>query len=376
MKNFIKKEPVLFAAILLAMISVVLIRPGFGICIGAIDLRTISILFCLMIVIKAFQSQNFLDFIAAKLLILCRTQRTLYFLLIFLVFFISMFVTNDVALLTFVPLTILIFKRIKLPCLRLVVMETLAANLGSCITPMGNPQNLYLYSYYNFNAVSFFGATLKIGIPAGIILAVMICFITEKNKRIEGNMLQSQIVHVKFDWRSVLYFCNFVISLLTVFRVMDFKITLVVTIVIMAVCNWHLFKVVDYSLLFTFAGFFIFTGTISTVPSFSNFIKSALATPLLTYVTGILTSQIISNVPASLLLSGFTDLGEELLLAVNVGGLGTLIASMASVISFKLYNVCEEGKSETGKSYFKIFTIYNFVLLVIVGIVVWFLRLI
>ena len=138
-----------------------------------------------------------------------------------------------------------------------------------------------------------------------------------------------------------------------------------ITVVVMVVCNWRLFKKVDYSLLLTFAGFFIFTKTISTVSAFSNFIQSLLSSPLKTYITGIAASQVISNVPAALLLSGFTQNGTMLLLAVNVGGLGTLIASMASVISFKLYT------AEQHDNYFAVFTAYNVVLLVILGVIVY-----
>ena len=154
--SFIKREPVLFASIVLAVLALVFIRPSPSLCLQAIDFRTLAILFSLMIVIKAFQSQNFLNIIAAKLLRLCKSERSLYFLLTYLVFFSSMFVTNDVALLTFVPITLLIFTRIGMPALTIVVLETLAANLGSCITPMGNPQNLYLFSYYGFSAGEFF----------------------------------------------------------------------------------------------------------------------------------------------------------------------------------------------------------------------------
>jgi di/tricarboxylate transporter len=139
----------------------------------------------------------------------------------------------------------------------------------------------------------------------------------------------------------------------------------------MAVCNFRLFKKVDYSLLFTFAGFFIFTKTLSTVTAFSDFINSMLSTQLSTYLTGIVTSQVISNVPAALLLSGFTQNGAMLLLAVNVGGLGTLIASMASVISFKLYTASDEAKEHTGGNYFGTFMLYNVVLLVILGVTVY-----
>ncbi|WP_022932581.1 SLC13 family permease [Treponema bryantii] len=393
-KNFIKREPVLFAALLLAVGAVCLLRPGVELCLQAIDFRTLAILFSLMIVIKAFQSQNFLDFVAARLLRLCKTRRSLYFLLTYLVFFSSMFVTNDVALLTFVPISLLIFKRINLPALHIVVLETLAANLGSCITPMGNPQNLYLFSYYGFGALEFFALTAKIAVPAFLLLTAIVLFLTrrrladhggyEQPQTLAGNVLQSQVVRLKVDFRTVFYVADFVLCLLAVFHTVNYLIMLCATVVVMAFCNWRLFKKVDYSLLLTFVGFFIFTKTLSTVPAFSDFIKSLLSSPLKTYLTGIAASQIISNVPAALLLSGFTDNGAMLLLAVNVGGLGTLIASMASVISFKLYSAeaavveCPQGgRIETtgrhGHSYFAVFTAYNVVLLAVLGIIVYLL---
>ena len=377
LKNFIKKEPVLFAAILLALISVCLIRPAPILYLQAIDFRTIAILFSLMIVIKAFQSQNFLDVIAARLLRLCKTRRSLYFLLTYLVFFSSMFVTNDVALLTFVPISLLIFKRINLSSLHLIVLETLAANLGSCITPMGNPQNLFLFSYYGFSAFEFFALTARIAIPSLFILGIIILFLTRRKlaehggyqepHELSGNTLQTQLTFLKIDFRTFLYVADFILCLLTVFHAVNYLVMLIITILVMLICNYKLFKKVDYSLLLTFAGFFIFTKTISTVPAFSNFIQSLLSTDLKTYITGIAASQVISNVPAALLLSGFTDKGAMLLLAVNVGGLGTLIASMASVISFKLYSA---SKTEHD-NYFAVFTAYNFVLLIILGLIVY-----
>ena len=365
LKNFIKREPVLFAAIILALAAVCIVRPAPELCLQAIDFRTLAVLFSLMIVIKAFQSQNFLDFIAARLLRLCKSQRSLYFLMTYLVFFSSMFVTNDVALLTFVPISLLIFKRINLPALHIVVLETLAANLGSCITPMGNPQNLYLFSYYGFSALDFFALTAKIALPSLFILAVIILFLTRKKNIFAGNVLQTQSAQLKLDFRTFFYIADFILCLLAVFHVVNYLIMLGVTVLVMLVCNWRLFKKVDYSLLLTFVGFFIFTKTLSTIPAFSDFIKSVLSTPLKTYITGIAASQVISNVPAALLLSGFTEKGAMLLLAVNVGGLGTLIASMASVISFKLYS------AENHDNYFVVFTAYNVVLLFILGIIVY-----
>ena len=369
--SFIKREPVLFAAVLLAVVSVVIIRPEPSLCLQAIDFRTLAILFSLMIVIKAFQSQNFLNVIAARFLRLCKTQRSLYFLMTLLVFFSSMFVTNDVALLTFVPLTLLIFTQIGMPCLKLVVLETLAANLGSCFTPMGNPQNLYLFSYYNFSAGEFFLLTARIALPSLLILCWMILVLTRKSAPINQNLLQNRQSYITFDFRTIFYIADFILCLLTVFHFVNYLVMLGVTVIIMLVCNLRLFKKVDYSLLLTFVGFFIFTKTLSTVPAFCNFISSMLSSPLKTYITGILTSQVISNVPAALLLSGFTDMGKMLVLGVNVGGLGTLIASMASVISFKLYNNSEEAKAPGGKSFFGVFTIYNLALLVILGVLVF-----
>ena len=375
LKNFIKREPVLFAALLLALAAVCIVRPAPMVCIQAIDLRTLAILFSLMIVIKAFQSQNFLDVIASRLLRLCKTRRSLYFLLTYLVFFSSMFVTNDVALLTFVPISLLIFKRINLSSLHLIVLETLAANLGSCITPMGNPQNLFLFSYYGFSALEFFALTAKIAVPSLFILAVIILFLTRKKltkqgsleepHELSGNVLQTQTATLKIDFRSIFYAADFIVCLLTVFHVINYIFMFVFTVIVMLICNFRLFKKVDYSLLLTFAGFFIFTKTLSTIPSFSNFIQSVLSSPLKTYITGIAASQVISNVPAALLLSGFTENGAMLLLAVNVGGLGTLIASMASVISFKLYT------AENHDNYFAVFTAYNVILLIILGVTVY-----
>lgn len=386
LKNFIKREPVLFAALLLALIAVCVVRPAPIICLQAIDFRTLAILFSLMIVIKAFQSQNFLNFIASRLLRLCKTRRSLYFLLTFLVFFSSMFVTNDVALLTFVPISLLIFQQIKFSSLHIIVLETLAANLGSCITPMGNPQNLFLFSYYGFSALDFFAQTAKIAVPSMFILTAIILFLTRNNvakhggfeepQLLPGNAMQTQMAFVKVDFRTFFYFADFVICLLAVFHVVNYLFMLIFTIAVMLVCNYTLFKKVDYSLLLTFVGFFIFTKTLSTVQAFSDFIQSLLSSPIKTYITGIASSQVISNVPAALLLSGFTQNGAMLLLGVNVGGLGTLIASMASVISFKLYtssDLVPTGTNPSRENYFAVFSAYNLVLLLILGIIVYIL---
>ncbi|MEE0134191.1 MAG: SLC13 family permease [Treponema sp.] len=373
---WLKKDFVLVTALALAVISLCVVKPSAELVVSAIDFKVLALLFCLMLVIQAFRTTNLLDYIAVRLLGICKTTRLLYFILVFLVFFISMVITNDVALLTFVPLTILVCQKRNIPAGTLVVLETIAANLGSSLTPMGNPQNLFLYSFYNFSTKEFFSATLIIGAVSGVLLTVVLLLVGGNKKSSSTEVMteftsmgETQVPAVKKDFRFWLYVVAFVLSLLTVFRLVDYKITLVVVICIAAICNFRLLFMVDYGLLGTFLGFFVFVGCISSVPAVADLISKSMVSPFATYITGIATSQVISNVPASLLLSGFANYGKELLLAVNVGGLGTLIASLASVISFNIYrnstaNCCKE-------SFMARFTGYNLLFLAVLAPVVW-----
>ena len=169
---FLKKEIVLCLALILGCFGVLICRPSFEIIKEAVDFRVLALLFCLMYVIQGFSAVNILDKLANKMSALCKNTRELFFVLTYLVFFLSMAVTNDVALLTFVPISLIICKKVNIQnydkslVAKLVVLETIAANLGSCVTPMGNPQNLYLYNFYNMETGTFFATTLKIGVPS------------------------------------------------------------------------------------------------------------------------------------------------------------------------------------------------------------------
>lgn len=373
---WLKKDFVLVVAVTLALVSLLVVRPTMKLVIDSIDFKVLALLFCLMLVIQAFRTTNLLDYSAVRLLGICKTTRLLSFILVFLVFFLAMVITNDVALLTFVPLTIVVCQKRNIPAGTLVVLETIAANLGSSLTPMGNPQNLFLYSFYNFSTKEFFSATLIIGAISGVLLTVVLLLVRADKKSPSAEakstvsaMDATQLPVIKKDFRFWFYVVAFVLSLLTVFRLVDYRITLVVVICIAAICNFRLLFMVDYGLLGTFLGFFIFVGCISSVPAVAELISKSMVSPLATYITGIATSQVISNVPASLLLSGFANYGKELLLAVNVGGLGTLIASLASVISFNIYrnsdaHCCKE-------SFMTRFTGYNLLFLAVLAPVVW-----
>lgn len=349
--EFVKKECVLVIAVTLAILSSFISIPK----LSYIDFKVLILLFNLMVVVAAFKELKVLDSIAIGLLKKCNTYTSISLALVFITFISSMIVTNDVALITFVPLSIVIARKANINVLKIVVFQTLAANLGSSFTPMGNPQNLFIYSFYNLSPIDFFKITLPIVILAVLFLVLLVF----KDKKMN---LSLDLEDVKIDNKRDVYLFGglFLIILLSVFHVIDYKVTFLITIVMVLILNKKLFSQVDYSLLITFIGFFIFVGNISTMDVVKNFMEGILNSPKSTFLASVLSSQVISNVPATMLLSGFTNHFKELLLGVNIGGMGTLIASLASVISYKIYT------SEFGNdNYMKSFTFYNILGLII-----------
>ena len=354
--EFVKKECVLIIAVTLAILSSAISMPKMS----YIDFKVLILLFNLMIVVAAFKELKVLDSIAIGLLKKCNTYTSISLALVFLTFLSSMIVTNDVALITFVPLSIVIARKANIKVLKIVIFQTLAANLGSSFTPMGNPQNLFIYSFYNLSPMDFF----KITLPIVVLAILFLVFLVLKDKKMN---LSLDLEDVKIDNKRDVYLFSglFLIILLSVFHLIDYKITFLITIIMVSVLNKELFSKVDYSLLITFVGFFIFVGNISTMDVVKNFMEGILGSPQSTLLSSVISSQFISNVPATMLLSGFTDHFKELLLGVNIGGMGTLIASLASVISYKIY------ASEFGNNnYMKSFTFYNMLgLLIFVPVV-------
>ena len=349
--EFLKKECVLVIAVTLAILSSFISIPK----LSYIDFKVLILLFNLMIVVAAFKELKVLDSIAIGLLKKCNTYTSISLALVFITFISSMIVTNDVALITFVPLSIVIARKANINVLKIVVFQTLAANLGSSFTPMGNPQNLFIYSFYNLSPIDFFKITLPIVILAVLFLVLLVF----KDKKMN---LSLDLEDVKIDNKRDVYLFSglFLIILLSVFHVIDYKVTFLITVIMVLILNKKLFSQVDYSLLITFIGFFIFVGNISTMDVVKNFMEGILNSPKSTFLASVLSSQVISNVPDTMLLSGFTNHFKELLLGVNIGGMGTLIASLASVISYKIY------ASEFGNdNYMKSFTFYNILGLII-----------
>ena len=359
-----RTEIVLSIAILLAVISAFVIHPDREY-LNYIDFRTLAILFCLMAVMAGLQKIGLFSYVAEKLLEKVSHIRGLVFILIMLCFFSSMLITNDVALITFVPFTFIVLKMIlgekseKL-IVPVVVMQTIAANLGSMLTPIGNPQNLYLYGKTTMNFASFMLFMLPYTVLSFALLTVWcLLFQYQGEKRIELKIEQNTDI-AQYKKQLIMYSILFVLCILTVAHVISYLATLGIVLLAVFLLDRHVLKEVDYALLLTFVGFFIFIGNMGRVPAFSTFIQNIIdGNEVLTSVAA---SQFMSNVPAALLLSGFTSKYELLIIGTNLGGLGTLIASMASLISFKY--IGKEYGHLKGR-YMLYFTVANIMFLII-----------
>ena len=372
LKICLKKDVVLTIAILLALLSSLFVHPDKQY-INYIDYRTLILLFCLMSVMAGLRKIELFDRVAATLVSRCTNEGQLIILLVVVVFFTSMIITNDVALLTFVPFTISVLNILH-PNVKnrwmitLIVMETIAANLGSMLTPVGNPQNLYLY---NVSGMSM-GGFLLIMLPYSVLSLVMLIIwiiirCNSKSTNIDRNIklgdirnTNSEIAYNSRDKRIIgMYFFLFILCIMTVVKIISFYITFVILLVCILIFDRDTLKNVDYSLIFTFTGFFIFIGNIGRIPVFRDFLQGFISGKEM--ITAVLCSQIMSNVPAALLLTGFTDNIRMLIIGTNLGGLGTLIASMASLISFKF--IQREDKNVNG-TYIATFTVANVVFLI------------
>ena len=360
-RDIVRRESVMALSWLLAAASSFYAVPR----ISYIDFHVLSILFCLMLVVAGFKKMKVLDYLAVYVLSLCSSLRNITLALTGITFCSSMFVTNDVALLTFVPLTLIIGKRLQHDMAKIIILQTLAANLGSALTPMGNPQNLFLYAHYKMSSLAF----LSTMAPLAIISAVWL-FVLIGNERDQEMKVELSLPVLGPKNILILYFSIFLVCLLAVFHYLDFRLAFAATFLGVFMSDRSLFRRIDYALLVTFCGFFIFIGNLSSLDFINQLQKDWLNNAAGVYWLGIITSQFVSNVPAAMLLAGFTSQAEVLLLGVDVGGLGTLIASMASVISYKLYI---KSNPTQGRNYLMLFLYYNVMGLLIMAPFIYYL---
>ena len=363
----LKKEIVFTAALLLAVLSSFFV-PVSKEYLGYLDYRVLALLFCLMFLVAGFRKQGVFRYLGRILTGHAGNEMQLEMVLVFLCFFFSMIITNDVSLITFVPFTFIVLRltgeeAVKKLAVPVIVLQTIAANLGSMLTPIGNPQNLYLYGKTQMSAGTFILFMLPYSLVS--LLLLMICVvIVAKRSGIEVRGAEVLLTEdEKLEQKKYLlpaYLLLFVLCLLTVAHMIPYPVTLgTVALAVLLLDRGTLIKV-DYSLLLTFVGFFIFIGNMGRMPAFCDFLQKIIGGREV--MTAVIASQVISNVPAALLLSGFTENITALIIGTNLGGLGTLIASMASLISYK--QVVRQIPGEK-KKYFGWFTIANMAFLMI-----------
>ena len=324
-----------------------------------IDYRTLAILFILMLTMAGFQKLFIFRQIGEYLVGKMSTIRGIVFVLIFLCFFSAMFITNDVALLTFVPFTVVTLSLSEQKDLYIIVivLETVAANLGSMLTPLGNPQNLYLYSIAGLSLKDF----LLLMLPYSLLSAVLLIGFTFVFVKKSPAVLKEKSSFSRGKKEKALllmYTLCFFISLFVVARILPYYLGLILIVLAVFLFDRNVLKKPDYSLLFTFVFLFIFIGNIKRIPVLSNLLQGLVNHHEIS--VSVLLSQVISNVPAAILCSGFTQNIKGLIIGTNLGGLGTLIASMASLISFTQYGYTKEADK---KKYVLVFSLINLVFL-------------
>ena len=358
-RSFIRREPVLLVAALAALVSCFFIPPDAAY-LQYMDWRTLALLYCLMTVVAGLRQAGLFAHLAHRLCRKSSNLRAMCLLLVLLSFFSSMFITNDVALLTFVPFAVVVLgladRRKEL--IHVVVLQTVAANLGSMLTPVGNPQNLYLYSFYDLSLAAFFRVTFPVW-ALSLALMLLACLFFDRS-RSEVFLGEEPGLDRKRLW---LYLALFALCLLVVLRVVHWALMLAAVIIILLFADRKMLGKADFMLLLTFVAFFVFSGNLARIEAVSSLLRRLLTGR--EYLVSLLASQVISNVPAALLLSGFTEESRELILGVNIGGLGSPLASLASLISMKLYAHSEHA--HTGR-YLLEFTLVNLALLLILSL--------
>ena len=348
--RFLKKNPVLCVAFCTALVTSFLVPPDAEWA-GYFDWRTLSCLFLTLAVVCALRDIKFFSILARRLVRLTGNLRTLALALVYITFLGSMLIANDMALITFLPLGYFALDVTKKQrhMAYVFILQNISANLGGMLTPFGNPQNLYLYSHFQIPTGEFLGVMLPPFVLAVAMLTVCCLFLRPEKLQI------TEVFPEKLNLpRTALYLGLFALSILIVFRLIPYYVGLVLVPAVLLIADRDALLQVDYPLLGTFVLFFIFAGNLARVSAVRDFLSGLLAWDGL--LVPVLSCQVISNVPTAILLSRFTEDG------VNIGGVGTLIASLASLITFSEFRLLCPGE---GRRYFRLFTLVNLAFLVV-----------
>ena len=354
--NFIKKEVVLSVAIVLTIVTCFLV-PIDKEYLTYFDYNTLICLFCMLAVVAGLKSTNVFELISRKMIGLFHTRRGVIYSLVFGTFFFDMIVANDMSLITFLPLTYIVLHSTKNDkyLAFTFIMQTIAANMGGMITPYGNPQNLYLYSYYQIPTGEFFSILFVQSITVAVLLWICCSFISNEKLTLRDKS------KMMIDKRKLtIYSVLFILVIASIFRIIPYLLTLTVVIITILITDKKRLKEVDYALLATFCVFFIFSGNIARITAIKELIASIVTKN--TLLAGIISCQLISNVPTAIFLSKFTMNYRELLISVNIGSLGILISSLASLITLKEFL---KHQPKNFWKYLGMFTLFNTIFLLI-----------
>ncbi len=362
--TFIKNNAVMVIAFLAAAITSVIV-PIDQEYLGYFDFKTLSCLYSVLAVVCALKNIKFFYTLAQKIVELFKNVRLCVLALVYITFIGSMLIANDMALLTFLPLGYFVLSSTaKQKYMAFTfIMQNIAANLGGMLTPFGNPQNLYLYTKFNIPNGEFM-SVMAPPFVVSIVLITLCCIIFVKPEPLQ---ISGEKICLPLK-KTILYLCLFALSIAIVFRTVPYQLGVVIITAVLLFADKSALKKVDYPLLFTFVFFFIFAGNMARIDVVQNTFSYLLDKN--TMLFSVASCQVISNVPSAILLSQFTDNYADLLVGVNIGGAGTLIASLASLITFREYT---KHQPERTTSYIKQFSAFNFAIL---GILIVFMLII
>ena len=348
---FVKKNAVLMVALVAALVTSFIIPPDSAY-LKYFDWKTLTCLFCVLATVCAFKNIRFFSVLAEKIVTLFKNTRASVLALAYITFLGSMLIANDMALLTFLPLGYFVLSstgKEKYMAFTFII-QNIAANLGGMLTPFGNPQNLYLYTKFNIPTGEFVATMLPpFAISVALITVCCLLFVKKETLIIEREQVSLP------KWRTMIYALLFTLSIVIVFRVIPFVVGLIIIPISLLILDRKALKDVDYGLLFTFAAFFVFSGNMARMEAVRSLFAGLLEKN--TLLVSALSCQVISNVPSAILLSQFTENYTSLLLGVNIGGVGTLISSLASLITFREY-ISHNPKGM--KKYVLLFSAFNF----------------
>jgi len=357
--RFIKKNVVMVVALVAALITCFIVPPDKAY-LDYFDVKTLTCLFCVLAVVCALKNIHFFYMLAKRIVRVFKNARMSILALVYITFIGSMLIANDMALLTFLPLGLLVLTSTgkgKYMAFTFI-MQNIAANLGGMLTPFGNPQNLYLYTKFNIPNLEFM-AIMAPPFLLAVALITVCCIIFVKPEPLE---LKDEPIKMP-NARTAVYLALFALAIAIVFRGIPYWIGLIVIPAVLLFMDRQALKMVDYPPLLTFVFFFVFSGNMARIDAVRQLFSWLLDKSTLLF--SVLSCQVISNVPSAILLSQFTDNYRELLLGVNIGGVGTLIASLASLITFREYTKQDKGHT---LRYILLFSAFNFAFLIILAV--------